>query len=1109
MDAEPAAWLQDAVSVFGEDCRQKLSGPGDREAAIRSPLELLLRTVGKHTGVPAVFHDEVRDIQRRVRPDYGVSIGGAINGYIEVKAPGHQLDPAKFSGHDREQWERQRDLPNLIYTNGTQWRLYRDGELLIGPVSLAGGDLAEAGLGLLAPVGLEWMLTDFLRWKPEPITSVGALVRAVARMTRLLRGEVIDQLIAERKAIAAGADEYTQPFMGLARDWRALLFPQASDATFADGYAQTVTFALLLARTEGIDVTAQPLHEIGAALGHEHSLMGKALQLLTDDVAADFRVTLDLLVRVVGAVDWSRVRSGRRDTYLQLYEHFLDLYDNDLRKKSGSYYTPREVVEQMVRLVGDALVTRLGKADGFRDPNVLTVDPAMGTGTYLHAILERVAREAAQKDGPGAVAGAVSQAAARLVGFELQMGPYAVAELRTADMLASHGATLPSGGMHLYVTDTLDDPYARQHHLGYGMQLIAATRRKANTVKAKANVTVVIGNPPYKELAIGDGGWVENASGERGRPRAILEDWFVAGAGRFKAKLKNLYIYFWRWATWKVWESTATEPDGDSGIVCFISTSGYLTGPAFTGMRRYLRRYASEGWIIDLTPEGQTPDVPTRIFPGVRQPLAIGLFLRTPGASEEIPATIHYRSVSGKQADKFAALTATSLDDDEWRDCRPGWTEPLTPAAAGSWDTHPALSDVMPWYSPGVFPTRTWVCAPNAETLRRRWRKLMGETDLEAQSEMFKEGRDATMDKAKRPLPGHDTHRAHSGALRLDRLTQPHPVRLGYRSFDRQWILPDSRLMDMPRPDLWTARIPGQVFVIEQHSHVINDGPGIVMSAVIPDFHYFNARGGRAFPYLYPDGSANLAPQLSAALGAVLNQDVTDVDVLAYVAGLVAHPAYTRTFGDELTTPGIRVPFTADPGLWAEVVRLGQQVIWLQTYGATFTGSERALGNVRFQPGDVRQPLCTKPITSMPESIAHDAAHSALRMGDGEFAPIRPEVVDYTVGGRSVVKSWFGYRKKDPGGRRPSTLDHLYPDTWDPDWTTEAVDLLTVLTRLVELEPAQADTLSRVLAADQLSRDALYTAGTRWPNSPKDRKPHFSYNSLTPATSSDAQGTLA
>jgi hypothetical protein len=1093
------------VSTFGEECRLKLAGPGDREAAIRSPLEALLRAAGDHLGVPAVFHDEVRDAERRVRPDYGVSVGGAISGYVEVKAPGHPLNPAKFTGHDRQQWERQRDLPNLIYTNGTAWRLYRDGELLAGPANLPGGELDQAGRNLTAPPGLESLLTDFLRWKPAPITSVGALVRAVAPLTRLLRGEVLDQLAAERKAVAAGADDDAQPFAGLARDWRALLFPHASDSTFADGYAQAVTFALLLARTEGIDVAGQPLHEIGTALGHDHSLMGKALQLLTDDVAADFRVTLSLLVRIVGAVNWPRVRGGKRDTYLQLYEHFLELYDNELRKKSGSYYTPREVVEQMVRLTEDVLATRLGRTAGFRDPEVLTVDPAMGTGTFLHTILERTARAVAQVDGPGAVAGMLSKIASRLVGFELQMGPYAVAELRTADLLASYAAAPPSGGMRLYVTDTLDDPYAPPRLLGSGMQLLAASRRQANDVKAKVNITVVIGNPPYKELAVGEGGWVENGSPEHGRsPRAILEDFYVAGAGRFKAKLKNLYIYFWRWATWKVWESTAAKPGGDAGIVCLISTSGYLKGPAFTGMRDYLRRHASEGWIIDLTPEGQTPDIPTRIFPGVRQPLAIGLFLRAPDTSGQLPAKIHYRAVSGRQEEKFAALAAIGLDDDGWREARTGWTDPLTPAAAGQWDTYPALSDLMPWYSPGVFPTRTWVYAPDGETLRRRWRTLLAEADPRTQAELFKEGRDATLEKVNKPLPGADTHRPAVGALRRDKLTPPGPVRVGYRAFDRQWILPDSRLMDMPRRPLWAARIPGQVFVSELHTETIGPGPGVIFSSLIPDFHYFKGSGGgRTLPYLHPDGTPNLARGLASALTALLRRSVTGADVLAYTAAVVAHPGYTEIFADELTTPGIRVPITSDPGLWADAVALGQQVIWLHTYGETFTSPDRPRADVRLPQDDARQPLSTKPITSMPETMTYDHDRCALVMGDGEFSPVRPEVWDYTVGGKNILKSWFNYRKKDPGGRRVSPLDRLHPERWDAAWTTEAIDLLTVLTRLIELQPAQAELLDRILAASLISADDLRTAGTRWPATTQDRKSRHSLSSLEP-TAPDA-----
>jgi len=51
-------------------------------------------------------------------------------------------------------------------------------------------------------------------------------------------------------------------------------------------------------------------------------------------------------------------------------------------------------------------------------------------------------------------------------------------------------AARPPGGMHLYVIDALGDPYAAQTQMADGFQLIAASRRKANKVNAKADVTV-------------------------------------------------------------------------------------------------------------------------------------------------------------------------------------------------------------------------------------------------------------------------------------------------------------------------------------------------------------------------------------------------------------------------------------------------------------------------------------------------------------------------------------------------------------------------------------------------------------------------------------------
>jgi len=1095
-----SSWLDLAVRTYGAACASKLAGPGEREAAIRGPIEALLGVAGKQLKLTAAFHDEVRDTQRQVRPDYGVSIDGAITGYVEVKAPGRAIDPSSLRGHDKRQWERQRDLPNLLYTNGTEWRLYRDSELVDTPIKFV-GDLDSGKV--TAPPAFEKLLIEFLRWKPAPITSVAALVRAIAPLTRLLRGEVIDQIAAERKSVRGGADATIQPFLGLAQDWRKMLFPQAGDATFADGYAQTVTFALLLARTNDIAIANKGLHVIGEDLRAEHSLMGKALQLLTDDVAADFKVTLGLLARIVDAVDWPRVRRGRRDTYLHLYEHFLDQYDPELRKASGSYYTPIELVEQMVRLTESVLVTRLDRARGFADPNVLTVDPAMGTGTYLQTVLERIAANAVIRNGPGSAQGAVERAAERTIGFELQMGPYAVAELRAADLLALHGAQPPVGGMKLYVTDTLDDPNAAEEQLSYALKLIAQTRRRANEIKASTAVTVVIGNPPYGELANGAGGWVENGSkGKESRP--ILEDWYTPNSSRFKAKLKNSYIYFWRWATWKVWESTPKQANGETGVICFVTTSGYLTGPAFTGMRKYLRMHASEGWIIDLTPEGQTPDPSTRIFPGVRQPLAIGIFVRQADTPKDDPARIHYRAIHGRQAEKFAQLAEIELDGSDWRDCRTEWDAPLTPAATSQWDAYPALDDLLPWYSPGIFPTRTWVYAPSSDTLDKRWSKLIGEDDPDRKSLLFKEGRDANLDKIKSSLPGSDTRPTNGISIRQESDPRVASVRVGYRAFDRQWVIADPRLMDMPRKDLWSARIAGQVFCVEQHRDVIAAGPSLLFSALIPDFHYFNGRGGRALPFLHPDGSPNLAPTLIQALSKRLGIDVKAADVLAYIAGITAHPRFTATFADELTTPGIRVPITANASHWNNAVELGRHVLWLHTYGINFAGQGRPAESVRYPAGDSRQPLSRVPIGEVPQTITFDPERQVILLGDGEFGPVLPEVWEYAVGGRNVINSWFNYRKKEPGGRAGSPLNDIHVNVWPSEWTDEFIDMLTVLTRLIEIQQAQAEVLEEILSDALLTSEGLAADGVRWPKTPNERKPRYDLKSSPPDTDGTA-----
>jgi hypothetical protein len=64
------------------------------------------------------------------------------------------------------------------------------------------------------------------------------------------------------------------------------------------------------------------------------------------------------------------------------------------------------------------------------------------------------------------------------------------------------------------------------------------------------------------------------------------------------------------------------------------------------------------------------------------------------------------------------------------------------------------------------------------------------------------------------------------------------------------------------------------------------------------------------------------------------------------------------------------------------------------------------------------------------------------------------------------------------GDRRPpSELGELQPDHWLAEYTTELINVLNVLGRLVDLEQSQADLLERICLAQTITADKLHEVG--------------------------------
>lgn len=1116
------AAVQKAVGEFGKTAKAKLADGGQPEDQLRNPLENLFHALaaqcGHHAGA-VVLSGEKSLADLHTRPDFAVSVRKALVGFVEVKAPGKGADPRKFKpGHDKDQWGKLKALPNLIYTDGNAFSLWRNGELVGRIVPFEG--TIDDGAKLSAPYDFLALICDFLSWEPVAPRNVKQLAETSARLCRFLRDEVTEQLRVKNPQLTDLMD-----------DWKVLLFPEADNERFADGYAQAVTFGLLMARSRKISL-ARDIDQVGRKLGESNTLIGTALRLLTEQ-DLNLGPALDTLKRVLDSVHWAEVSKGDPEAWLYFYEDFLEVYDNALRKATGSYYTPPEVVQAMARLCDEALKSdRFGLPQGLADEKVHIADPATGSGTYLLAIMRMIADTVRRDEGDGAVPGRIARASQRMYGFEMQFGAFSVAQLRLfaecVDILLQNEKKAklaeglsqddvdkiePSDAMfdaaaasvpQLFVTNTLADPYAPVERAAGMYGAISASRAAAAKVKREAPITVVIGNPPYKEKAKGKGAWIEQGSSTKSAP---FKDWQPPadwGVGAHTHKLRNLYVYFWRWAAWKVFQTLEDESDRDAvrgdasqGLVCYITVAGFLNGAGFQKMRADLRRDCDEIWVIDCSPEGQQPNIPTRIFQGVQQPVCIVLASRSRSKPEGTQAKVRYRSLPvGRRDLKFAELGELTLGDDGWVAGAEQPRAPFLPAFVGGWGDFVPLDSILGDAGMGCMPGRTWVVSADEKSLLDRWADLLDEPDSQKRTKKFHPHPSGDRTIAKGSAEGigdiHGpresiafglTNRAAAdeeiAEKAADALRLQLPIRYGYRSFDRQWIIPDKRVLNRPNPDLWWIASNKQITLTALSNSKPKNGPAATLTSFIADHdHYKGSAAGRVFP-LYRDAEAtepNVSPVILAALAKAHGGAPDAVDVFAYVAGVLAHPAFTARHQTDLVRPGLRVPLTADSELFAEAAALGRRVIWLHTFGERFADTKaippRPAGQPRL-PEDRRPHIPaegTIPDTpeGFPDAMWYEPDSERLHVGRGFIYRVPSAVWDYEVSGKHVLTQWFSYRKKDRsrpiiGDRRPpSPLGDIQPDHWLPEYTSELLNVINILALLTELEPQQADVLERI-----------------------------------------------
>ncbi len=1070
--------FRDLVAGFADTVTSNFRQPvaAQPEDQLKSPVGNLLATVGRMTGLEVTWRTEVHQEDVNGRPDIGVIVNGLLTGHIELKRPGAGARAETYTGRNLEQWQRFQALPNLIYTDGSEWSLYRSGKLAMrarisNDVSIGGSKSIEE----TALAAYRELLGDFLYWDPVVPGTAEGLAAFLAPLTRVLRDDV-----------QAALDRDNPRLRSLAKEWRGLLFPEGDEAQFADAYAQTVTYALLLARFEG----AESLRPLVAAdtLQREHGLLAEAIQLLEANAVRDeLNMPIELLERAIGAMDPAKVGYGE-DPWLYFYEQFLRAYDPRLRKDRGVYFTPVQVVRAQVRLAGELLRTRFKKQLMFADDDVVVLDPAVGTGTYPLAVLDHAAAAVRDRLGSGAVTSKLRAMTDRLHAFEVLVGPYSVAHLRLTQRLREAGVTDKTA--NVYLTDTLESPNRQPAFTASLLQQhLTQERQRALQIKKDTRVFICLGNPPYdRDLRDPNednetrrkGGWVRFGDDGKDPQKPILEDFLApvrdAGDGIHLKPVFNDYVYFWRWALWKVFDSTK-----DAGIVTFITASSYLRGPGFAGMRRKMREVFDELWILDLEGDNLGTRKTENVF-AIQIPVAIAIGVRNGPPDPDTPAVVWKARLTGPEKEKLAVLDNTmSLQDYQWSQCIQGWGDPFQPLGTGNYFDWPALTDVFPWQQTGAVMYRTWPIGETKEVLNERWSNLLA-GDTNDRRIAFRETRDRKISNRYRPLMG-TQDRAPSIAM-LDANTPVPPVEpYSFRTFDRQWVIADSRVGDFMRPDLWQAQGPYQVYMVGLLVQILGEGPAVVACSGIPDQHHFRGSfGDRGVIPLWRDVAAtqpNVTIGLLDGIGKAHGTAISAGQLFAYAYGVLAQPAYVERFWDELEQPPPRLPITKDRALFERMASHGARLLYLHTYCTRFAGPSDdgtvPQGQARYTKGVSEE--------QYPAGFSYNSKTQTLIVGDGEFAPVPPEIWNYSVSGLQIVKSWLDRRKLKRSGRQSSTLDTIRPERWD--FTEELLNLLWILEATINLQPEGTRLLAEVCASELFTKDELPT-----PLDEERRPPH-------------------
>ena len=974
---------------------------GATEFSYRTAIDNMLRAAAGEFGIAVDILQEPSRVPHIGAPDFRISAkGGGVIGYVECKKPGDNL--RKLPG--AEQLQKYRALSgNILLTDAWHWALLRDGKRVSDAVLPAAPDRQTKA-------DFADLLRAFMQAPAEKIGDAERLAEALARRCALLRGGLETH---------AGHPPAQSRLHSLLKDFRTALDADLRFDQFADTFAQTLVYSLLLAKLKAPAGAVLDLYDLNRHIPTNFAVIRDIttfLQDLSDPAYQGIAWVVDDILAVVNGMDAAAVgesmsyRNGGKgfddgdDPYLYFYENFLAAYDAKQRERRGVYYTPPPVVKFIVRAVDDLLRRDFNLPGGLSETGVVTaLDFAAGTGTFMLEMMRSVLAGATPARRDMLTRGHLLK---NFHGFELLIAPYAIAHLKLSQFLADNDVPLQDDErINVFLTNTLER-VSKQIELPM-MPKLADEANRAQSVK-DSPVLVITGNPPYSGHSQNKGAWIADLMktykqvdgkplGER-NPKWLQDD----------------YVKFIRFAQWKM-------ENVERGIVAVITNHGFLDNPTFRGMRQSLMGAFDALYFLDLHGNAKKKETAPgggkdeNVF-DIQQGVAISILVKSKDAKKK---GVFHADLYGKRAGKYNACLENSMRSVKWRKVKPASPfylfVPHAYKAVKTYNRLYAVTDIFSVNSVGIVTARDdFTIGFDKAMLKKRLAQFAGMPPEEARErfDLGEDSNDWNVASAHKDLS--------DSKLSDDRFRQ-----IAYRPFDVRttYYTGNSRGFHCrPRGEIMRHMLMGgNTGLITSRRQSYQSGWNSVFAADVISEGHFRVDINYLFPlYFYesfapspvekqqagimedgadiPARRENINPTFRRWLNDRYATAHTPEDILGCIYAVLHSPDYRKRYADFLRTDFPRIPFPDTTAEFTRLAALGNDLIAAHLLRANCAG-------------DLAQHAGTGASHKV-EKVRYDEKAERLYFNKDEwFAPLPPDVFTFPIGGYQPLDKYLKSRK--------------------------------------------------------------------------------------------------